>query len=151
MRTIASVCVGLALGSVVMAQSGSQPPVNPRRPIVLVTGCARATPKPHLWQLSKASSRTETNNPGITNDEVEELKKRAGTNANYELIGVADFVAPETSREIGLRKELIPPARVNTTSTLAAGRRVAVKGMLLPATPPRINLTSVIDLGTTCS
>lgn len=101
--------------------------------------------------LSKASARTETINPGITEIDVEEVKKRASTNARYELIGIADFLVPDASLEIGLRKQLIPKDRVNATGTLTAGRRVAVKGMLLPATPPRLNVTSIMDLGTSCS
>jgi hypothetical protein len=150
MRILFTALVGLIAGGVADAQSASPRP-NPRRPMVLVAGCAATTKAPHIWTLSKASARTETVNPGITEVDAEEARKRARTNASYELIGIADFLAPESSLEIGLRKQLIPSERVNATGTLVAGHLVAVKGMLLPATPPRLNVTSIIDLGSPCS
>lgn len=150
MRILFTALVGMLAGTVAYAQNASPRP-NPRRPMVLVAGCAASTKAPHIWTLSKASARTETVNPGITEVDADEVKKRARTNATYELIGVADFLTAEASLEIGLRKQLIPGERVNTTGTLVAGHLVAVKGMLLPSTPPRLNVTSIIDLGPSCS
>jgi hypothetical protein len=39
---------------------------------------------------------------------------------------------------------------VNATGVLAAGHKIAVKGLYIQASPPRINLTSVVDLGRSC-
>jgi hypothetical protein len=150
MRILFTALVGLLVGGAAYAQNASSRP-NPRRPMVLVAGCAATTKAPHVWMLSKASARTETVNPGITEVDAAEVKKRARTNATYELIGIADFLTPDASLEIGDRKQLIARERVNATGTLVAGHLVAVKGMLLPTTPPRLNVTSIIDLGSSCS
>ena len=68
----------------------------------------------------------------------------------YRLIGVADFVDVATARQIGERGKILTPSRVNTTGMLVDGSKVAVKGLYIDANPPRINLTSVVNLGGTC-
>jgi hypothetical protein len=119
-------------------------------PIVVVVGCAAATPQPHIWTLSHASAREESSRPGIANEEKDSATKRPLGRDTYQLIGVADFVDRETSRTIGVRGELLAAPRVNATGLLADGHKVAVKGLYIAATPPRINLTSVVDLGARC-
>lgn len=68
----------------------------------------------------------------------------------YHLIGVADFVTAEESRRIGVRGKILSPSRVNSTGMLLSGHKVAVKGLYIDARPPRVNLTSVVDLGPMC-
>ncbi len=115
--------------------------------IVMVAGCASKTSAPHIWDLTRASTRVESTRAGITATEKDELARRRLGSDTYQLIGVADFVDAETSRTIGDRAKILTPPRVNATGMLVSGHKVAVKGVLIDASPPRINLTSVVDLG----
>ena len=63
---------------------------------------------------------------------------------------MADFVAPEQALSVSTRSALYPVARVNSTGALAANRRVAAKGVWIPGSPNRINLTSVVVLDESC-
>jgi hypothetical protein len=119
-------------------------------PIVLIVGCAAKTAQPHVWTLTHASAREESARPGIANEEKAPLARRPLGGDRYQLIGVADFVDRDTSRSIGVRGELLSASRVNATGQLADGHKVAVKGLLIAAAPPRVNLTSVVDLGARC-
>jgi hypothetical protein len=123
---------------------------TPKSPVVLVVGCARATGQPHIWTLAHAGERSESSRPAITTEEQRQLAKQPLGQDTYQLIGVADFVDVDTSRKIGVRGEILPPSRVNTTGMLANGHKVAVKGLYIERTPARINLLSVVDLGPTC-
>jgi hypothetical protein len=115
--------------------------------IVMVVGCASKTSVPHIWDLARAGARADTPRAGITPDEKDRLAKAPLGQDRYQLIGVADFVDAETSRAIGDRDKILTPPRVNATGMLVAGHKVGVKGILIDASPPRINLTSVVDLG----
>jgi hypothetical protein len=115
--------------------------------IVMVVGCASKTAAPHIWDLTRAGTRTESTRAGITTADKNQLAKQPLGRDTYQLIGVADFVDAETSRTIGDRANVLTPPRVNSTGMLVSGHKVAVKGLLIEASPPRINLTSVVDLG----
>jgi len=118
--------------------------------VVLVSGCARKSAQPQIWELIQAGAATESPRVGITTEEKAQLGTRRLGQNTYQLIGVADFVDVETSRQIGVRGEILSPSRVNTTAMLVSGHRVAVKGLYIEGTPARINLTSVVDLGGGC-
>jgi hypothetical protein len=119
-------------------------------PVVMVVGCARASAQPHIWDLIHAGDRLESSRLGITTAEkVQSATLPLGGNT-YQLIGVADFVDADTSRKIGVRGEILPSSRVNTTGMLVSGHRVAVKGLYVEGNPARINLTSVVDLSGRC-
>jgi hypothetical protein len=137
----------LAVALLVPPVAGAQ---QPKSPIVVVVGCALKSAQPHIWTLSNAGERSESSRPGIATDDLEQLAKRPLGQDIYQLIGVADFVDADTSRTIGDRGALLPRSRVNATGMLVHGHRVAVKGLYIAATPPRINLTSVADLGPSC-
>src|SRR5262245_4047552 len=113
----------------------------------MVVGCAARTSEPHIWDLTRAGGRVESSRAGITTTEKDQLAKQPLGPNTYQLIGVADFVDAATSRTIGDRAKILTPARVNATGMLVSGHKVAVKGLLIDASPPRINLTSVVDLG----
>jgi len=115
--------------------------------IVMVVGCASKTSLPHIWDLTHAGARADSTRAGITAVEKDEAAKQPLGRDTYQLIGVADFVDAGTSRTIGDRDKILTPPRVNATGMLVSGHKVAVKGVLIEATPPRINLTSVADLG----
>ena len=61
------------------------------------------------------------------------------------------FVSPEEALKFETRKALYPVERVNSTGALAPNRRVAAKGVMIPGSPARINLTSVVVLSESCS
>ncbi len=125
-------------------------PDNPGAPIVLVVGCARESAQPHVWTLSHGGERSESLRAGITEEEKAQLAQRPLGPDVYQLVGVADFVDAGISRTIGVRGEILPPSRVNATGMLAGGHKIAVKGLYIQASPARINLTSVVDLGRSC-
>jgi hypothetical protein len=129
-------------------QSPSPLPLDkPKSPVVAVVGCAAASPEPHIWILSRAGARSESDHPGITSADRTALAERPLGPDTYQLIGVADFVDAETAARIGVRGKILSPSRMNTTGTLVRGHKVAVKGLLIVGPPQRINLTSVADLG----
>ncbi len=115
--------------------------------IVMVVGCASKTSAPHIWDLTRAGARAESTRAGITTADKDQLARQPLGRDIYQLIGVADFVDAETSRSIGDRAKILTPPRVNATGMLVSGHKVGVKGLLIDASPPRINLTSVVDLG----
>lgn len=118
-----------------------------RAPLVMIVGCARTTAQPQIWDLTRAGARTESSRAGITASEKDQLARQALGQDAYQLIGVADFVDAETSRTVGDRRTVLTAPRVNATGMLASGHKVGVKGLLIDASPSRINLTSVVDLG----
>jgi hypothetical protein len=146
-RSIACVAVTMAAIPAAAGTNGQRPAGTP---VVMVVGCARPGAQPHIWDLIRAGDHSESSRPGITTDEKAQLDRRALGQRTYQLIGVADFVDAETSRRIGVRGEILSRTRVNATGMLASGHKVAVKGLYIEGTPPRINLTSVVDLGGRC-
>jgi hypothetical protein len=129
------------------AQEAAQ---KPKIPLVLVVGCANPGEQPHIWTLSHVGQRTEVRQPAISSDEQAQAAKQPLGAAQYELIGIADFVSPDLSLKIGDRSQILSPERANTTGKLAKGFKVAVKGLYIAGGPPRINVTSVVDLAPTC-
>ena len=127
-----------------------EPSDIPKSRLVSTVGCAAESAQPNIWMLSRAGERSASARPGITTEEMTQLSKRPLGQNTYELIGVADFVDPETSRKIGVRGAILPRSRVNATGMLANGRKVAVKGLFIPGPPARINLTSVVELDRRC-
>ena len=121
-----------------------------KSPVVMVVGCAGETARSQVWVLSHAGERSESSSAGITTREKEQLAARPLGHATYELIGVADFVDSDKSRAIGVRGQILLASRVNATGVLAQGRKVAVKGLYIESTPPRINLLSAVTLGPGC-
>jgi len=144
-------CAALLMAPLPRVQAVPQRIANrPVAPVVMVVGCAAETAQPHVWTLSHAGERSESMRAGITAEEKAQLAVRLLGRETYQLIGVADFVDADTSRKIGVRGDILPLSRVNATGVLAAGHKIAVKGLYIQASPPRINLTSVVDLGRSC-
>ena len=139
------------VSAISLAASGSQLFLeHAKSPVVLVVGCAGETARSQVWVLSHAGERSESSSAAVTTHEKERLATRPLGSATYELIGVADFVDIEKSRAIGVRGQILPASRVNATGVLAQGRKVAVKGLYIESTPPRINLLSAVTLGPGC-
>jgi hypothetical protein len=146
----ACAAIALVVGSSIARTLAQVQTMPPKAPVVALVGCAGRSASPHIWSLSHASQRTESSRAGISTSETEQFGRRALGQGVYQLIGVADFVDAETSRTIGARRDILSPARVNVTGMLVSGHKVAVKGLYIEGSPPRINLTSVVDLGVDC-
>lgn len=121
-------------------------------PITTVVGCA-VQGSPLQWTLTNATRLPAAARvvPNVTADEIAAAQKETSGSGTFELIGVSDFVTPDQSLQNPIRKALYPIERVNTTSTLVGGQRVAAKGVWIPGTPGRINLTSVARLDGACA
>ena len=151
MRPTLIACAVLTMALMSSAQAVQlRTPDRPAAPMVLVVGCAMESAQPHIWTLSHAGERSESLRAGITAGEKAQLAQRPLGQDAYQLIGVADFVDADISRRIGVRGEILAPWRVNATGMLAGGHKIAVKGLYIQASPARINLTSVVDLGRSC-
>jgi len=141
----------LAIAASLSAAPRQDPPPPVRRvPIVMVAGCAQKTAQPHVWRLTDVGARHESTRAGIARDEEDRLATAPLGKEVYLLVGVAEFVDAETSRMIGVRGQILAPARVNSTGMLVTGHHVVVKGLFIDGDPGRINLTSVVDLGRSC-
>jgi mono/diheme cytochrome c family protein len=137
-------------------------------PITTVVGCVAPGSSPLMWRMTAAAKlppvpqkgrNGETISPdsasyrtshNVTKEEKEAAATLAAGSDSFELVGVADFVSPAQALNINTRKSLYPVERVNSTGALAPNRRVAAKGVWIPGTPGRINLTSVVVLSESC-
>ena len=98
-----------------------------------------------------ATARPARTPHNITKEETAAAAKVGAGTDTIELVGVSDFVTPEQSLQNPLRKSLYSIERVNSTSTLVSGQRVAAKGVWIPGSPARVNLTSVVKLEGSCA
>jgi mono/diheme cytochrome c family protein len=148
----------------------AQQEASKNNPMTTVVGCVAPGSSPLSWRMTNASklashppnenqAQPEGNgaegaafraNHNVTKDEKEVAAKQAAGADTFELVGVADFVSPEQALKFETRKALYPVERVNSTGSLAPNHRVAAKGVWIPGTPNRINLTSVAVLDESC-
>ena len=125
--------------------SGEKPKVD----IVQTVGCAEQ--KSSVWWLMRAAEPRATTGGIFNSNQVEAAKTTALGSATFQLIGTADFADPEELLRSGQRKEFTTPENANATGQLRNGRRVLVKGLLLPdGDITRINLVSVVALADSC-
>jgi hypothetical protein len=137
-------------------------------PITTLVGCVAPTANYTTWRMTNAAKLPAKEAPAaqagggegagfarishnVTKDEKESAQKLAAGTDTFELVGVADFVSPEQALQFATRKSLYPVERVNSTGALAPNRRVAAKGVWIPGSPNRLNLTSVQVLSDSCS
>ena len=148
----------------------AQQEASKNNPITTVVGCVAPGSSPLSWRMTNAAKlaplppkeapsgpdagRAEAGpvraSHNVTKDEKEVAAKQAAGADTFELVGVADFVSPEEALKFETRKALYPVERVNSTGALAPNRRVAAKGVWIPGSPNRINLTSVAVLDGSC-
>lgn len=147
---IATALVVCLAGAHVSAQNRQESRARPQVPTVVVVGCAAAGPSPAIWLLQRASERVEGAGAAMTVAERTTAEKAPLGKATYELIGVADFLTNEESHRVGSRKDLYALEQVNGSGALRSGAQVAVKGLLIAGTTPRINLTSVVQINAAC-
>jgi hypothetical protein len=125
--------------------SGEKPKVD----IVQTVGCAER--KSDVWWLTRAAEPRATTGGIFNSNQVEAAKGTGLGSQSFQLVGTADFVDPEELLRTGQRKEFTTPENVNATGQLRAGRKVLVKGLLVPAADvTRINILSVVALADSC-
>jgi hypothetical protein len=148
----------------------AQQQASKNNPMTIAVGCVAPGDSPLVWRMTNASkftpiaakesqARAESLSPeaaafrvshNVTKEEKEAAANQAAGSQSFELVGVADFVSPEQALKIETRKALYPIERLNSTGALAPNRRVAAKGVWIPGSPTRINLTSVVVLSESC-
>ena len=123
---------------------------KPKVPLVSVVGCASRAPDGG-WMLTDATDGAETKQLFTSTKELDEARKKARGKNRYKLVGTADFLPKEELLKQQQRAEFTRPDSVNATSELQAGRKLAVKGLLITAPGERtLNLVSVIKIADTC-
>jgi len=135
-----------------MTNAGKLAPLAPRenqsRPAAAADAAAAAGAAPAAAADNGGGGPRVSHN--VTKDEKEAAAKQAVGTDSFELVGVADFVSPQQALAFETRKSLYPIERINSTGALAPNRRVAAKGVWIPGSPNRINLTSVVVLDESC-
>jgi mono/diheme cytochrome c family protein len=135
-----------------MTNAGKLAPLAPRenqsRPAAAADAAAVAGAAPAAAADNGGGGPRVSHN--VTKDEKEAAAKQAVGTDSFELVGVADFVSPQQALAFETRKSLYPIERINSTGALAPNRRVAAKGVWIPGSPNRINLTSVVVLDESC-
>ncbi len=143
-------------GAVVIAcgalpAAGGQEPdgMGPTVPLVRAVGCVEKDGD--AWFLSRATDPEVTRYPFPSAVELEDAGRAALGSNRLELVGVTDFLDAEGLLASFQRAEHTAPGSVNATGALAAGRRVAVKGLYITSVEPRrVNLTSAMAVADTC-
>ncbi|MEE2778089.1 MAG: hypothetical protein VYE73_15155 [Acidobacteriota bacterium] len=120
--------------------------------IVKAVGCAEsAAGNPPSWWLKRATETEVTRQGVFTQPQVDEAMALELGGAEYQLVGVADFLDADGLLAWGQRAEFTTREQANATGELRAGHKVLVKGLRIEAEPaPRINLMVVVGLAESC-
>ena len=122
---------------------------GPTVPLVRTVGCVEKDGD--AWFLTRATDPEVTQYPFPSAVELEDAGRAALGSHRLQLVGVTDFLDAEGLLASFQRAEHTAPASVNATGALAAGRRVAVKGLYITSVEPhRVNLTSAMAVADTC-
>ena len=141
--------VVIACGALPAAGGQETDPTEPTVPLVKTVGCVEKDGD--AWFLTRATDPEVTRYPFPSAVELEDAGRAALGSNRLQLVGVTDFLDAEGLLASFQRAEHTAPASVNATGALAAGRRVAVKGLYITSVEPhRVNLTSAMAVADTC-
>jgi hypothetical protein len=121
----------------------------PAIPIVTTVGCFERGAD-GAGMLTKASAAKPS---AIVHADAAEIAMARNTppgTERYRLVGTAEFGAVPELVATGQRALFTSAATANATNALQPGGTVAVKGLLISGTPPRLNLLSAQLLSDTC-
>ena len=147
----------LAVAAAVVTACGAMPataaqesdPTEPTVPLVRTVGCVEKDGD--AWFLTRATDPEVTRYPFPSAVELEDAGRAALGSNRLRLVGVTDFLDAEGLLASFQRAEHTAPASVNATGALAAGRKVAVKGLYITSVEPhRVNLTSAMSVAGAC-
>lgn len=141
--------VVIASGAVSAAAAQEPDGTGPTVPLIRTVGCVEKDGA--KWFLTRATDPEVTRYPFPSAVELEDAGRAALGSNRLELVGVTDFLDVEGLLASFQRAQHTAPASVNATGALAAGRRVAVKGLYITSVEPhRVNLTSAMSVADRC-
>lgn len=139
----------IAHGALPAAAAQEPDGTGPTVPLVRAVGCVEKDGE--AWFLTRATDPEVTRYPFPSAVELEDAGRAALGSNRLQLVGVTDFLDAEGLLASFQRAQHTAPASVNATGALAAGRRVAVKGLYITSVEPhRVNLTSAMAVADTC-
>lgn len=144
--------VAFATAAMYPAASSAQDATDPQVEIVQTVGCAEQRSDDGVtWWLTRAAD-PEAIGPGpFEQPQVDAARSQATGSREFQLIGFAEFVDPETLLALADRALFTTEEQVNATNSLRQGSFVLVKGLLIDADgSARINLLSVVGLADAC-
>ena len=144
--TVAVITPGLLPGAAAQEPERSKPTV----PLVKAVGCVEQDGE--SWFLTRATDPEETEYPFASAAELQDAGSAALGSNRLQLVGVTDFLDVNGLLASFDRAEHTAPESVNATGSLAAGRKLAVKGLYITSVEPhRVNLTSAMVVADTCN
>ena len=144
--------VAFATAAMYPAASSAQDATDPQVEIVQTVGCAEQRSDDGVtWWLTRAAD-PEAIGPGpFEQPQVDAARSQETGSREFQLIGFAEFVDPETLLALADRALFTTEEQVNATNSLQQGSFVLVKGLLIDADgSARINLLSVVGLADAC-
>ena len=135
-----------------LAAAAAQEPEEdaPAVPLVKSVGCVEKDGD--AWFLTRATEPEVTEYPFPSAAEIEDAGSAAPGSSRLELVGVADFLDTEGLLASFDRAEHTARESANATGAIAAGRKLAVKGLYITSVEPhRVNLTSAMAIADTCN
>jgi len=121
----------------------------PKIPLVIAVGCV-AVDAAGTQSLTNAVVVRESHVLHTDADEVAGARNAGSGRETYRLAGTADFSPVGALLGTGQRALFTSEASANTTGALVPGRRVVVKALMIPGTPPTLNLLSVQSAADNC-
>jgi hypothetical protein len=121
----------------------------PRIPLVMAVGCVAVDPA-GTRSLTNAVVVRQSQVVHADADEISQARNAVLGSETYRLAGTADFSPVGSLLAMGQRALFTTEATANTTGALVPGHRVAVKALMIPGTPPTLNLVSVQPAADNC-
>jgi hypothetical protein len=122
----------------------------PKVPIVTVVGCV-SRGAGGLEMLTSASVPKTSEIVHADEQEIAAARETPLGPNRYRLIGTADFGSIDELMSRGQRAQFTRAATANVTGRLRDGRKLAVKGLLIPGIPEaRLNVLSAESIADTC-
>src|SRR5262249_39054104 len=114
--------------------SASGPRVTPTVPLVTAVGCV-AVDAAGVRTLRQAAVVQRSNVLHADGEEISKARHAALGTETFRLAGTADFSPIAALLATGQRALFTSEASANTTDSLVAGRKVAVKALMIPGSP----------------
>ena len=149
---LALTAVVLATAAMHPAASSAQDSTDPQVEIVQTVGCAEQRSDGGVtWWITRAAEPAEIGPGPFEQPQVDAARSQETGSREFQLIGFAEFVDPETLLAWADRALFTNEEQVNATNSLRQGSFVLVKGLLVDVDgSARINLLSVVGLADAC-
>lgn len=142
--------VVIAGGASLVAAAQEPEEDSPTVPLVKSVGCVEKDGD--AWFLTRATEPEVTEYPFPSAAELEDAGSAALGSSRLQLVGVTDFLDVNGLLASFDRAEHTARESANATGAIAAGRKLAVKGLYITSVEPhRVNLTSAMAIADTCN